>query len=210
MSYIGNVSEYNSVGTLQIEDGAVTASKIDPTAIYTQTTTDAKVLDAKAGRKNLIINGDMQVSQRGDYTSATSATHTQYYIDRWVANSTSANTITHVLTNQPNSESGKSIKNIATASATSIFGHVQHLEEYAKLSNRTLTLSAWVKSNSSNARLGFKLDSTWGNIPDSHSGGGTWEKLTYTFSTGVVSSAALILIGLHTATVAAVAVTSGD
>ena len=31
MAYIGNVSAYDSVDTLQIVDGAVTASKIDPT-----------------------------------------------------------------------------------------------------------------------------------------------------------------------------------
>ena len=34
-----------------------------------------------AGRKNLIINGDFQVSQRGDYTTATAAAG--YQLDRW-------------------------------------------------------------------------------------------------------------------------------
>ena len=31
MAYIGNVSAYDSVDTLQIVDGAITAAKIDPT-----------------------------------------------------------------------------------------------------------------------------------------------------------------------------------
>ena len=38
-----------------------------------------------AGRKNLMINGGFEVSQRGNYTSATSAAHNVYYLDRWKA-----------------------------------------------------------------------------------------------------------------------------
>ncbi len=37
-----------------------------------------------AGR-NLIINGAMQISQRGDYISPVSASNNGYYLDRWVA-----------------------------------------------------------------------------------------------------------------------------
>jgi hypothetical protein len=36
-----------------------------------------------AGRKNLLINGGFDVSQRGDYTSATSTADGNYYLDRW-------------------------------------------------------------------------------------------------------------------------------
>ena len=35
-----------------------------------------------AGRKNYIINGDFQISQRADYTSATTAANQVYYLDR--------------------------------------------------------------------------------------------------------------------------------
>jgi hypothetical protein len=35
-----------------------------------------------AGRRNLLINGDFQVSQRGNYTTAASA-NVSYFVDRW-------------------------------------------------------------------------------------------------------------------------------
>ena len=169
--------------------------------------------ELEVSRKNWIINGDMQVSQRGDYTSATAATHTNYYIDRWAANSTVANELTHFSTNQPAGASGKSAKYEATATnASAIFGAVQHIEDknYALLSNRTFTLSAWVKSNSSNARLAIKENASWFTISDSHSGDGTWQKLSFTGTFDTLSSGLLVLIGLHSPTAGSVSITSGD
>ena len=36
-----------------------------------------------AGRRNIIINGDAQISQRGDYSSATTVVNQTFYVDRW-------------------------------------------------------------------------------------------------------------------------------
>ena len=52
-------------------------------ATFTQAEVTAKDTEARAGRKNLILNGSMQISQRGDYTTATAASHNNYYLDRW-------------------------------------------------------------------------------------------------------------------------------
>jgi len=47
MPYIGNVSAYDSVGTLQIEDGAVTQAKIANNAITTAKIPDGAITQAK-------------------------------------------------------------------------------------------------------------------------------------------------------------------
>lgn len=47
MPYIGNVSAYDSVGTLQIEDGAVTQAKIANNAITTAKIADNAITTAK-------------------------------------------------------------------------------------------------------------------------------------------------------------------
>lgn len=69
---------------------------------------------------NWIINGDMRISQRGDYSSATSAVDNAYYIDRFQSNvqGVTAN-IQHISTSQPTALSNsKSSKLIATSSAS--------------------------------------------------------------------------------------------
>ena len=168
----------------------------------------------EVSRPNFIINGDMQVSQRGDYTTSGSgpatATHLNYYLDRWYANSTIANTITHITTSQPKGYAGYSSKYTATASGTQIFGAIQSIENYADLSNRTLTFSAWVKSNNANARLNVKLDSSWVSSNASHSGDGEWEKLSLTFNTGTLSAQILAYPAITNETAGAVSITSGD
>ena len=47
------------------------------------TLSNGSVSGVNLGRRNIIINGDFKVSQRGDYTSATTITTGNYYLDRW-------------------------------------------------------------------------------------------------------------------------------
>ena len=168
-----------------------------------------------AGRKNLIINGDFRVSQRGDYTSATSATHNQLYADRWVVRLTNVTAnILHILgTNSapgyPYKDSN-SLRLTATNSATGVMRHLQRVEGF--LSGRTLTVSAWVKSNSPNARV-FSYQHNGGTRVSSkpHSGSGEWEYLTLTTVNDANQSNQLYFdIALATETFTNIAITSGE
>ena len=144
---------------------------------------------ARAGRKNLILNGSMQISQRGDYTSATTMSNGSYYQDRWTAViGVTASTQTKS-TDQPNGQVGKSIRVLASsASSTHQCAIDQRVENPEWLAGRTLTFSVWMKSNTNQASLGHynNQDGHAGHI--SHSGGGGWEKLTVTHT---VNTAAL-------------------
>jgi hypothetical protein len=168
-----------------------------------------------AGRKNLIINGDFRVSQRGDYTSATSATHNQLYLDRWTVRLTNVTAnILHILgTNSapgyPYKDSN-SLRLTATNSATGVMRHLQRVEGF--LSGRTLTISAWVKSNSPNARV-FSYQHNGGTRVSSkpHSGNGQWEYLTLTTINDANAANQLYFdIALATETFTNIAITSGE
>lgn len=168
-----------------------------------------------AGRKNLILNGDFRVSQRGTYTSATSATHDQLYLDRWSVRLTNVTAnILHILgTNAapgyPYKDSN-SLRLTATSSATGKLRHLQRVEGF--LSGRTLTISAWVKSNSPNARL-FSYQHNGGTRVSSkpHSGTGGWEYLTLTTVNDANAANQLYFdIALATETFANIAITSGE
>ena len=167
------------------------------------------------GRRNLILNGDFRVSQRGDYTSATSTTHDQLYVDRWVVRLTNVTAnILHILgTNSapgyPYKDSN-SLRLTATNSATGLMRHLQRVEGF--LSGRTLTVSAWVKSNSPNARV-FSYQHNGGTRVSSkpHSGSGEWEYLTLTTVNDANSANQLYFdIALATETFTNIAITSGE
>ena len=168
-----------------------------------------------AGRKNLIINGDFRVSQRGDYTSATSAVHNQLYLDRWTVRLTNVTAnILHILgTNSapgyPYKDSN-SLRLTATNSATGVMRHLQRVEGF--LSGRTLTVSAWVKSNSPNARLfSYQHNGGYRESSKPHSGNGEWEYLTLTTVNDANSANQLYFdIALATETFTNIAITSGE
>ena len=192
------MSKARDLSALLSADGKVEADDLDVGQI--------------GGRRNLLINGDFQVSQRGDYTTAVTTNHTTYYVDRWVANSSVANTIQHISSNQPTAINGKSIKHTATASGTGIVGSIQHIEDFAKLSNKTVTVSAWVKSNTTTAGISIKHDDTWqGDTSNFHSGSGNWEHLSQTFVINEALTARfLVFIALQGANAASASISSGD
>jgi hypothetical protein len=127
--------------------------------------------------RNLIINGAMQVSQRGSFTTATSINSGAYYLDRFktvLAGSTA--TITHK-TNQvlPSGEYVNTL--LQTLAGGGYTGTQQFVEDFNRLKGQTVTLSAWVKSNVTSSMSiydGVSQPST------GHTGGGQWEKLTLT------------------------------
>jgi hypothetical protein len=139
-----------------------------------QTNITAGDTAARAGRKNLIINGGFNVSQRGSYTTATTTNHLQYYLDRfYVAKAGVTGTI---------QDTGFAVKLVATSSATGSLRITQPLEDMARLSGKTVTLSCQMKSNAStNSRIGIFADG-WQSATAAHTGGGAWETLSITLT----------------------------
>ena len=163
---------------------------------------------ARAGRKNLIINGGMQVSQRGDYTSATTITNGTYYLDRHkiaVANVTGTVQHTDITIN---GVSKKALRVAATSSATGYIGSYQKTELADIQVGETYTLSCWVRSNNANTR--FRVNNIGGANVDgpAFTNDGNWEKVTWTFdSSSTTHDATLWVITYDDATVS---VTTGD
>ena len=167
-----------------------------------QTNITAGDTAARAGRKNILINGGFDVWQRGAYTSATGAAGVTYYADRFF---TLISVVTATIQNTTNSA-----KVSATSSATGYIGLSQKVEDkvYNTLKGKTVTLSAKVTSNKSNARLRSFNGSAWADSATSHSGNGTEETLTHTFT--VSSSPSNLIIQLITYDGGDVALASGD
>lgn len=160
---------------------------------------------------NYLINGDIALSQRGDYSSPTSATHLTYYADRYQAMIVDLTAQIQVLSsNQPDAlNSSNSYKIIATSSATGKIGFRQQVEFYYDLKNRTVTAAAWVRSNNSNARVGI-FDGTNIHYSNAHSGNGLWELLIVTIDLIAAPTAVAAYIMTATAANESVTVTSGD
>ena len=160
-----------------------------------------------AGR-NRIINGDMRISQRGDYTSPVSASNNGYYLDRWVA-SIGAVTATVQQTNVVINGVSKTAQKIAaTSSGTGYIGLGQRVELINLQDGETYTVSCWVRSN--NANTSFRTTLSGGFADTSvFTNDGNWEKVSTTIT---LNKAALtyITVSLNTYQNGAVAVASGD
>ena len=137
-----------------------------------------------AGRKNLIINGGFDVWQRGTYTTATNVS-SGVQSDRWkIAQSVTTGTIQDL---------GGSVRLEVTGAGTGTLRMYQPIEDkglYKRISGKTLTFSAWVKSNTANARIEcFKGNGVgWDGWDSAHTGGGAWEKLSATYVLADISS----------------------
>ena len=153
--------------------------------------------------RNLIINGDMSISQRG--TSFTGQTSGAYYLDRFKADMSSLGTWT--ITQSTDVPSGQGFKNSmkfdcttadASPSANDFLFLNQPIEGYNTQSFKfgssnaeSLTLSFWVKSNKTGTYVVrfYDIDNQR-SISQSYtiSSASTWEKKTITISGDTVSS----------------------
>jgi len=163
-----------------------------------------------AGRRNLIINGDFQVSQRGDYTSSTSVTSGNYYVDRWAITTSgvTANMI-HSLATLPNGAKTKSIRVTATSSNTGYLELRQIVEDYLQISGQELMWSAWIRTNM--ASVGFRHNGHT-DFGDKVYNDGQWHYITsrYTMdepSSGSGANTAFSIISYNNAPVS---ISSGD
>ena len=133
--------------------------------------------------KNLIINGDMQISQRGDYTSAIAAP-SAYVLDRWLIDRNRTATVQHTTGHNISGTPAicKAIKLVQTVTGNNYLGARQKIENPEQYIGRTVTYSAWVRSNTSKARIEFYIPgaTTHTYVGPNHSGGGEWEYLSFT------------------------------
>ena len=136
-----------------------------------------------AGRKNILVNGDFQVSQRGDYSSATVTADGTYRLDRWYLgtnnNNSTVQRTTVAVSDSPESQYAQ--KCVAGSTATSYLGIRQKVENPARYAGKTVTYSGWVRSNHTGARLTMYVTSPATIVTsNTHSGNGSWEKLSVT------------------------------
>jgi len=166
----------------------------------------------------LLINGDFQVSQRGDFTSASSATNGEYFVDRWYAdiNTTINKQQTTGIDLDGTPAITKGVKLTATASASAYIGVRQKIENPTQYVGRTFTYSGYVRSNNPNARLTSFIADTAGTTnqvvsSNAHSGNGQWEKLSVTFiMTSNATSAWFVSAFISSSAVGNVSISSGD
>ena len=158
--------------------------------LRSDTTQDARDLIG-AGRRNLIINGDFQVSQRADYTtSAVTAGHDTYWLDRWMSLKSGTTSTIQRVTRTVNGISQYAARIECTVAGTGIMGFNQRVELSNIPVGRILTASAMVRTN--HPYVGFRTNTFQGTggdrgvkaIPD-----GEWQRIYWTFdSTGTTSN----------------------
>jgi len=155
------------VATADIANGAVTTDKLAADAVTT-----AKIADTvNLGRRNLIINGAMQVAQRGtSVTGYTNGSGNETFVaDRWKIQEYDTPAAVYTITqNDITSENipfSKSLKFACTTAETSgsyLFRTITLLEgqdlqhlQYGTSDAKDVTLSFWVKSNLTGVMSGF-------------------------------------------------------
>ena len=179
----------NTITTDDIQDGAITAAKIASGAIP----------NSYAGTKNLIINGNMQIAQRG--TSASGLATTGYYtVDRWHFYAPSSPTYAFTMSQDTNVPLGQgfssSVKLDCTTAQTPLATNsqlvlrhmiegqnLQHLA-YGTANAKSTTLSFWVKSNKTGTYIANLFQASGSRtISKSYTidTADTWEKKTITF-----------------------------
>ena len=171
------------------------------------------VRDTTGGRKNWIINGDFQISQRGAYSSATSITSSSvYYLDRFKAKHNNISGTTVRQTNQTvNGKVTNTMMLTATAGSNGRVEALQIIEDDKVFNGQTVTVSAWVISNSASARL--IIHQSGANIQTSsntHTGGGAYELLKATVTCASNAGQLHIYMGIQHPSTGNVAIANGD
>jgi hypothetical protein len=181
-----------TVTATDIADGAVSTAKIADDAV-----TVAKVADQVIGRKNLIINGEMKVAQRG--TSFT--TIDGYGLDRWRAG-TYTGTGGDVDVSQGSFTPAASYPErfgnyiqytINTMPSSANPNLHQRIEDVATANGQEVTLSFWAKVTSGTYTMrSFFTNNSGGSggttTPVEHSLTTTWTKFTNTSTLPSVTS----------------------
>jgi len=208
-----SVPSANLTGTVvDARISALTASKLtgDLPAISGVNVTNVHAVNS--GRKNWIINGDFQVSQRAAFTSATALTTSSvFHLDRFKSKHNNiSGTVTHKLAQTVNGKVTNTMLLTATAGSNGRVEGVQRIEATQPFVSQTITFSAWVKSNSASSRLIIHQDGA--NIQTSsnqHTGGGAFELLKGTVTCAANSGALYLYAGIQAAGTGNVAIANG-
>jgi len=167
-------------------------------------------VNAAGGRKNLIINGGMQISQRGDYTTATSISGGAYYLDRWKIWLGGVTATIQKTTATINGKTKDIMRVEATSTASGYIGFLQAIEGLSLPKNEDVIVSAWVRSNNSYVRF----RENWFDDADSNSpvftADGAWQKVTWTIGGKQTPSSGNVAIGIITYDTSNIPVTTGD
>ena len=143
-----------------------------------------------SGRKNVLINGDFKISQRGDYTSSTAVTDDAYYLDRWkMRENGTAITIQHdkdISIAEAGGIKTNALKIDITSSNNGYWAIRQIVEDYAAVSGQTVTFSCWLRGVG--PKVFFRL---WGvtNIGHGHALTEDWQLYTETFTSPACTQA---------------------
>ena len=160
------------------------------------------------GRKNILINGDFRINQRGLTASSVAVTNGAFNIDR--AKNYLVGVSGTVALGDAEAVNGTyetPLKYTAGSTASGRIGVYQTVEDYHF--GETLTASAWVKSDNANARI-VAYDGSTTTSSNTHTGGGGWELLKVTFSQRTNASQLYIWTAIISATVGSVSIASGD
>jgi len=176
---------------------AMPLSKIVAKSITDDTITTDQIADTSVhGARNLVINGAMQVAQRGVGPTAIGSGY--YTIDRFKTHKSNDGAFTTEQSTDHPDGSGNSLKFAVTTADTSVGASQylymsQHVEAqslqhllYGTSSAKSLTLSFWVKSNKTGiySIVIRKTDTTAYHFVHEYtiSSADTWEKKTITIS----------------------------
>jgi len=169
-------------------------------------------------RNNWIINGDMRIAQRGDYTSpvtdsALGANEGAYSLDRWKTKEIGEDgSIQQVSVAQPPQLSGsKSIKIALIDDAfDAVNGASQMIEDYDLLAGLPVVVSAYVKSNTPYARL-MLSDGVSSHPKDTtHPGDESWQRLVLPVTLSAVATQVQVHLWISSETGGLAPVTIGD
>jgi len=162
---------------LNLQDDDASASiKIQAPAAVTTTTTftlpDGDGADGQAlitdgsgtlawaypyGNRNLIINGAMQVAQRG--TSFSGLSSDQYTLDRWTSSSAGGVSLNVSQQTSTSTDNGYfASKHFARYQRNAVLsGFVHKVEDLQQFNNKTFTLSFWAKSADAGTNVGLTV-----------------------------------------------------
>jgi len=200
----GAVITSDTSGEIELQANGVTKAKVTANGLQ-----DANGNSLRGGSyRNLIINGDMQIAQRGTSASGLGNGDNGYHtIDRWQFFESGAFTGEFTMSQDTDVPSGKgfshSLKFDCTTADTTLVSNdsiriyhklegqnLQHLK-YGTSSAETLTLSFWVKSNKTGSYTAFmyEFDNAYQQCHTfTVDTADTWEKKTITINPDTVNS----------------------
>ena len=198
-----DANEIPNISTDKLTSGTIPDARLPATALNSNVS-----VQNQSAFKNIIINGDMSIAQRGTSVTGVGASDT-YLIDRFLLDANAAPSARFTMSQSTDVPTGQgfatSLKMDCTTAQASYTGNqltaisqrfegqnVQYLK-YGTSSAETLTLSFWVKSNKTGTYIA-ELDQA-GNSKDQSqsytiSSANTWEKKTLTYTGDTASTLA--------------------